>query len=111
MTISVKPISGEEIEISYGDGLYDPIPEVIPLTNKAIVEWIEDLAGDEEIESGYFMETDYMVLNAAGHRLLGERLSRAINNHNRPHTVAFWRYHHGDAAAERLEKKYFRKGY
>ena len=108
MPICVKPISKHEIEISYDRLCYgDPTPEIIPSTNNAVREWIENLGGGNEIDSGYFMETDFAVLSGAGHEVVGNLITAAVNEYNRPHTVAFWRYHHGDDEAARLEKKYF----
>jgi len=105
MPICVKPISKYEIEISYDHD--DPTPEVIPATNKAIREWVENIGGGNEIEPGYFMETDFAVLSCGGHDVIGNLIAAAVNEYNRPHTVAFWRHHHGEEVAARLEKKYF----
>ena len=105
MPICVKPISKHEIEISYDHD--EPFPEVIPSTNEAIRAWVENLGGGNEIDSGYFMETDPAVLSAAGHEVVGNLIMAAVDEYNRPHTVAYWRYHHGDETAARLEKRYF----
>lgn len=106
MPICVKPISAREIEISYHHD--DPLPEVIPSNNKAIRAWVEDLGGGHEIESGYFMETDHLVLDGKGHEALGKRIVAAVNEYNRPHTVAFWVEQYGEEIAAELEKKYYR---
>ena len=105
MCVCVKPVSKHEIEISYDHD--DPTPEIIPATNEAIRAWVENLGGGNEIEPGYFIETDPEVLSAAGHEVVGNLITAAVDEYNRPHTVAYWVEVHGEETAARLEKRYF----
>ena len=104
-TVHFRPESETEIAIWWD--FDSELAEIIPANHEAVMEWIVDECGGEEIEGGYFMECDSSVLNSSQHESLGRMVARAVEDYNRPHTVAFWAEIHGIAEAVRLEKVYW----
>jgi hypothetical protein len=106
MCVYVTPVSDVEVKISYAFE-FDPQAEIIPNTEAAITEWVENIGGGHQIDGRYLMDICPEVLSSAGHNALGATVAKVVSEYNRPHMVSFWIGEYGEATAARLEKKYF----